>query len=138
MTPEILQAEGWTIHGGEGFTAHLSPFWYKMVEDRLAVGFIAEERHCNTHLGTVHGGALMTFADIAGGFAVARALGHQRCATVQLQTQFTAVPRRGEFVHCVVEIVRQTRDLIFLRAVVESAGRIVVSFDGIWKALAER
>lgn len=139
ITIESLTANGWQKYPGpSGFSSTVAPFWFRVRDDRLSIGFFVEARHCNEHLGTLHGGAAMTFADIAGGFRTALTLGHQRCATLQLQTHFTAVAREGEFVSCEPEVVRQTRDILFLRGVAGTAERAVISFDGIWKILPER
>ncbi|MET0239646.1 MAG: PaaI family thioesterase [Sphingobium sp.] len=137
---ETLAADGWLKFGGDmhAFSGNVAPFWFREGDRGLSLLLKIEARHCNEHLGTMHGGALMTFADIAGGFAVARALGHQRLATIQLQTHFTAAARQGDFVQCAVEIVRQTTDIVFIRGTMEANGRTVISFDGIWKVLAER
>lgn len=137
-TQDSLLTDGWKIHEMTGFSSILAPLWFRLVEDRLSVGFFVTASHCNEHLGTLHGGAAMTFADIAGGFRTALTLGHQRCATLQLQTHFTAVAREGEFISCEPEVVRQTRDILFLRGVLQTAERPVLAFDGIWKVLAER
>lgn len=138
-TPETLTAAGWQTQDTlQGFSSHVSPFWHRDTGDLFCVGFFVEPAHCNEHLGTAHGGALLTFADIVGGWAVSRALGHYRCATIQLQSQFTAAARAGDFVWCEPEIVRQTRDVIFMRSKMVTDDRTVMSFDGIWKVLAER
>ncbi|HEX7852410.1 MAG TPA: PaaI family thioesterase [Sphingobium sp.] len=137
-TPESLTADGWQTYTLTGFSSNLAPFWFRVVNDQLSAGFFVAGSHCNEHLGTLHGGAAMTFADIAGGFRTALTLGHQRCATLQLQTHFTAVAREGEFVWCEPEVVRQTKDIIFLRGVMRTKERAVLSFDGIWKVLGEK
>lgn len=138
-SPETFAADGWRKYDApHGFTGTVTPFWYREVEGVLTLGLIVEARHCNEHLGTMHGGALMTFADVVGGFAASRALGHQRNATIQLQTHFTAVSREGDFIHCIPEVIRQTRDILFIRGTIRTDERVVTSFDGIWKVLAER
>ncbi|MCE7798555.1 PaaI family thioesterase [Sphingobium sufflavum] len=138
-SPATLVADGWQNYPApHGFSATVAPFWFRVVDDVLSLGLLVEKRHCNEHLGTTHGGALMTFADVAGGFAVSRALGHSRCATIQLQTHFTAASREGDFIQCEPQIVRQTRDVLFVRGLIHAGERVAVGFDGIWKVLAER
>lgn len=138
VTAESIAADGWRLHRLSGFSARVSPFWYRDVEGVLSVGFLAGPEHCNEHLGTVHGGAMTTFAEVAGGFAVVRALGHSRCATVNLQAYFIASSKMGEFITCAPELTRQTRDLLFVRALIHSGGRAVASVEGMWKVLAAR
>lgn len=138
-SPATLAADGWQKQETlQGFSSNVGPFWYRDAADIFSVGFIVQPGHCNEHLGTAHGGALLTFADIVGGWVVSRALGHFRCATIQLQSHFTAACRAGEFVQCDPEVVRQTRDVVFMRGTLVAGDRTVLSFDGIWKVLAER
>jgi acyl-coenzyme A thioesterase PaaI-like protein len=77
----------------------------------------------------------MTFADVALGFSVVKALGGPHCATAQLQLQFIAAGRTGEFITCRPEIIRRTSQLVFVRGLVGAGERIVASADGIWKVL---
>jgi acyl-coenzyme A thioesterase PaaI-like protein len=138
MDPEALRSEGWTQFETGGFSAMLGPFWFRGSGAEADVGFVAQPKHCNNHIGTVHGGVLMTFADIALGYAVVQALGAPRCATAQLQTHFVAVARIGAFISCRPEIIRQTSQLIFLRGLISAGDKIVASADGIWKVLELR
>ena len=69
----------------------------------------------NDHMGIVHGGALMTFADIALGLAAAEALETPAMATAQLQFHFTAAAQIGVLLVCRPEMVRKTSQLIFVR-----------------------
>lgn len=85
MTPADLQSAGWTTREFEGFTGQLGTLWMRSTGPERVVGFFVDARHTNNHLGTCHGGAIMTFADVALGFGVAGALGHVNCATAQLQ-----------------------------------------------------
>lgn len=139
MTPNDLQADGWTTRIlDDGFNEQLSPLWIKGKPGARTVGFFVEKRHTNGHMGTLHGGALMTFADIALGWLVVDSLGEPRCATAQLQTYFVAVARVGEFVSCTAEMVRQTRDMIFVRGLIKVDDKTIANCDGIWKVLPKR
>jgi acyl-coenzyme A thioesterase PaaI-like protein len=138
MTPAELQAAGWTAREYEGFTGELGSIWVSGTGVDRAVGFFVEERHTNNHLGTCHGGALMTFADVALGFGVVDALGAVNCATAQLQTYFVSAAKVGEFVSCRPELVRRTAQLIFIRGLVCVGDKTVASADGIWKVLEQK
>jgi acyl-coenzyme A thioesterase PaaI-like protein len=83
----------------------------------------------------VHGGMLMSFADDAFGMAVWEAADRQPCTTVQLNTQFIAPVRAGEFVESRAELLRRTRTLIFIRGTLAVGGRTVIHADGVWKIL---
>lgn len=135
MDEQSLLAEGWNRIDPSGFSGNVGPYWTKGEGAEAVIGFIAGEKHSNLHLGTVHGGALMTFADVALGHNVVRLLGAPNCATAQLQLHFVSTARLGEFVSCQAEVVRQSSSLIFMRGLICAGGRTVASADGIWKVL---
>lgn len=134
MTPAALKSAGWTSREFEGFTGQLGALWTRGTGPERVVGFFVDEGHTNNHLGTCHGGTIMTFADVALGFGVADALGHVNCATAQLQTYFVSAARVGEFVTCAPEVVRCTTQMVFIRGLVCVGDKTVASADGIWKA----
>ena len=138
MDADQLKVDGWTPMGAGGFSEHLSPFWVRGGNADPEVGFIVEPRHGNTHMGSLHGGALMTFADLGLGYGVARVLGGANCSTAQLQLQFVAVAKIGEFVSCKPEVIRQTTRLIFARGLIRAGARTIASADGIWKVFEEK
>ncbi len=137
-TPADLTAAGWTCSETGGFTGQLGPVWVRDAGAGREIGFVAAPHHGNTHLGTVHGGVLMIFADIALGYGAVAGLSHTHCATAQLQLQFVATANLGDFVTCRPELVRQGARLIFMRGLITAAGRTVASADGIWKVLEQR
>jgi uncharacterized protein (TIGR00369 family) len=138
MDADQLKAEGWTPVEAGGFSEQLSPFWVRGGNTDPEIGFIVEPRHCNQHMGSLHGGALMTFADLGIGYGASRVLGGSNCSTAQLQIQFVAVAKAGEFVSCKPEVVRQTTRLIFVRGLIRAGDRTIASADGIWKVFEER
>ena len=115
-------------------SALIGPFLAKREGEAWRYGFLAEERHLNKG-GVVHGGMLMSFADDAFGMTVWEAAGRQLCTTVQLNTQFVAPVRAGEFVESRAEVLRRTRTLIFMRGVLLVGDRTVIHADGVWKIL---
>ena len=138
MDSASLRAAGWSERGAGGYTASIAPLWVRGAAGAgRTVGFIADARHVN-YQDTVHGGALMTFADIALGWIAADAIGHGKCVTAQLALQFVASPRVGEFVHCEAELVRRTAQLVFVRGLIRAGDRVVASADGIWKILTPK
>jgi len=135
VTPESLQAAGWESRDLGGFTSQLCPLWTRRQEGRVEVGLIVEERHTNNHIGTLHGGVVMTFADIGLGWAVSNVVGHNMCVTLSLQTQFVSVARIGEFISCYGEVIRATRSVVFVRGLIMAGDRIVASAEGMWKVM---
>jgi len=138
MDAETLAAAGWKCNTGAGFTGRLGPVWLRDVEGERAVGLIVAEYHCNDYHGALHGGALMTLADIGLGFGVSRAINGAPCVTASLQTQFIASARLGDFVVCRPEVIRTSRHLVFVRGLVTAGDVTVASAEGIWKVQAPR
>jgi acyl-coenzyme A thioesterase PaaI-like protein len=137
MDPESLKAAGWMRLESVGFTGVTGPFWMQGASTERLIGLLAEPRHGNNHVGTVHGGVLMTFADICLGYGAAEALGDVRCVTAHLQLHFVSSARIGEFITCRPELVRCGSQLIFMRGLVMAGERIVANADGIWKVLKQ-
>ena len=102
------------------------------------MGIFVTEAQTNNHIGTLHGGALMTFADMALGSSVVASLGEDRFKTVTtaLNTQFVSVAKVGDFVFCEPEIVSQKKKLLFVRGVIQTNERVIGNCDGIWSVLS--
>ena len=129
-----LAAGGWKTIPAEDYPALIGPFLARRDGDGWRYGFVAEQRHLNKG-GVVHGGMLMSFADDALGMTVWQAVGRKPCTTVQLSTQFVSPVRPGELVEVRAEVLRATRTVVFVRGVLEVAGRAVCHADGVWKIL---
>lgn len=127
-------AHGWKTMKGPGFSSLVGPIWAKRDGEGWRYGFLAEDKHENRQ-GAVHGGMLMTFADHAIGFVAWEAAGRRKCVTMQLENQFLAAVKNGDFVECDTEIVRAAKTVIFLRGVLKVKGRPVMAATGIWKVI---
>ena len=138
MYPADLKAAGWVAHDIESFTGQLGTIWTQGFGAGRVVGFVVDPRHANTHLGTCHGGAIMTFADTALGFGVVDVLGDANCATAQLQLHFVSAVRVGDFVTCRPEVIRRSAQLVFVRGLICVDDKTVANADGIWKVLDPR
>lgn len=136
MRPEEgLVAQSWTLLTGTHFNETAGPYWTRPHDEGRDVGLLSEERHGNGHVGTVHGGVLVTFADIALGMGVVDSAGTRNCVTLQLQLQFTAAARIGSFLECRPELVRRTSQIVFMRGLIVAGNRTVASADGMWKLI---
>lgn len=138
MDEANLKAAGWQRLPTSKFSGAIGSTWARGEGADLTIAMLAEPHIANENIGIVHGGALMTFADIALGCAVARALDGVHCVTAQLQFHFVSAVPVGSFITCRPEIIRKTSQLIFIRGLVESQGRTVVSCDGMFKVLDEQ
>ncbi|MBX6747993.1 MAG: PaaI family thioesterase, partial [Acetobacteraceae bacterium] len=61
--------------------------------------------------------------------------GRKPCTTVQLNTQFIAPVRVGDFVEGRAEVLRTTRSVLFVRGMLTVGDRTVAHADGVWKIL---
>lgn len=128
-----LQAAGWTPFHADGFSGVVNPIWERGTPDDLEVGFAARPEHSNGRLDTIHGGLLMTFADIALGYKIVKTVGRPWLATAQLQLHFVSAARVGDFVICRPEIIKRTGQLVFMRGLIAVDEKVIASADGIWK-----
>lgn len=135
LTNAGLMAEGWRELRSTGFTLSIGQVLFRTDRGGLEGGFLADGNIDNGNADLVHGGALMTFADIVMGFAAARASNNAYCVTVQMSYQFVGTARIGDFVTCAPEIVRKTSSLVFIRALIRSRDRDIGTVDALFKPL---
>lgn len=137
MTEDDLLAAGWTRLQLTAFSAAIGPAWMSGEPGAREVILLTDEDVANDQVGNVHGGALMTFADIALGVAAVDAIGEPRTTTIQLQYSFAGGVRVGETVSCRPEVVRKTRRLVFTRGVFTVGDRVIGSAEGIYNVFGE-
>jgi uncharacterized protein (TIGR00369 family) len=96
-----------------------------------------EEAHSN--LGNVvHGGAILTFIDMAffaGGHMAG--VSNINAVTLECAVQFVSAAHLGTPLDAEVELLRETGSLAFLRGLVEQEGRTVASFSGTLRKFAK-
>ena len=118
-----------------GFNLFAGPF-YRLPDDgevrRFA--FIVLEKHMNS-AGGVHGGLLMTFADIAMSRTSRLTTGARSCATIALNCDFAGAGRLGELIEIRVRVTRKTRNLVFLSSDIFSGDRPLMTATGLWRIL---
>ena len=133
-----MEAGGWSRLPTNHFSAAIGPTWVKGEAGGRTVALGAHEGVVNDYGVVVHGGALMTFADMALGMGASDALDGQPLVTVQLQYQFAGGVRIGQLVSCEPELVRRTSSLVFVRGLIKADGEVVGSTEGVFKALPPR
>ena len=130
----------WNLKDASRFNAFIEPLSVRVEPDTpdgrpcARVRMIPERKHSN--LGdNVHGAVSLALVDIAL-FAASHQFGSLdagHSVTLDLSTQFVGAGRLGEPLDAVVELVRETGRLIFLRGLVvqgEGDAHIVLSFSG--------
>ncbi len=136
MDEAELLAQGWARIPAVRYSAAIGPTFSKAIDGKVWAGLLAQEHLGNDNLGIVHGGAMMTFADMALGLGTAYATGGKAMfVTAHLAVQFVGAAQVGEFITCQPELVRKTSSMVFIRGLIEAGGRTVASTDGIFKLL---
>lgn len=100
----------------------------------LRFAFLPQKHHANAG-GNMHGGMLMMLADQILGMTVRLATNGARAVTLNLDCDFVAAARPGEWLEGEAEIIRQTRSVVFVRGAIWRGEEIVLSATGIWKKL---
>lgn len=127
---------GWQVWRGDAFEDHAGPFYFREEPDRsLRCAFRAEAHHLNGG-GTMHGGCILTFADYAMFIIGNKAMGGTGGGvTISLNGEFIGPVGLGDLVEAVGEVVRAGGSLIFMRGLISTGGRPVMTFSGVVKRL---
>lgn len=134
--PRLNGYEKW--EGFDPFEEQSGPYFFKQQEDgAYRCAFIAEAKHMNGQ-GSMHGGAMMTFADYVM-FVVARpAIENTPAVTVTCNSEFTSAASIGEFIEGTGEIVHETGSMVFVRGKILAGDRMLLNFSGVLKKLRPR
>lgn len=108
-------------------TRYLGPGVAKM-------GVLTQKMHANP-LGIIHGGLVSTLADAAMGNAI-RASGRMG-VTADYNVSFLAAAPIGEDLEAEGEVVKQGKNLIFVKAVVRSGEKLIATSQGTFFVLGE-
>ncbi|MCX7283081.1 MAG: PaaI family thioesterase [Novosphingobium sp.] len=127
----------WKWAGKDPFEDGTGPFFVKADERGIVTGFRPEAKNLNGH-GSVHGGALMTFADFSL-FMVATSGGDEVFGvTVTMNCEFVSGAQAGDLLTARGECVRAGGSLVFARGTIlrlgaDGAEEPVLSFSGTIK-----
>lgn len=133
MTPQIHtegEFKGWQYWPEEPFESHVGPFYRTVDEEGVIGAFRAERKHMNAG-GVVHGGCLMSFADFML-FSIAwdafedGSMG----VTMTFNSEFLDGAPEGALVTSRGEVTRMGKSTIFVRGMIYSEDRPVMSFSG--------
>lgn len=137
-TPERLALAGWKQHALAGHMGHIGPLWSQALADGgWRYGLLAQAHHLNP-AGMVHGGVLLTLADHAMSAVAWQHSQRQPCVTVQLDSQFVAAGKEGDWMVCAVQITHSTRSMVFARAQLHVGEQLLLNAQGILKVIATR
>ncbi len=128
---------GWYTWIRDAYETHNGPFWHRMEDDgRIRCAFRVEKKHLNATK-NVHGGCFMSFADYCL-FATAAPILDGPGVTLSFACEFLDAAREGELIEGFAEIPRAGKSIVFLRGMLSSAERPVLSFSGSIKRVTRK
>ena len=130
---------GWKTYDTHGtFDQVVGPFYFRPDPDgRMRCAFRAQAKHMNMG-GRMHGGCLMTFADIALFQIAYQEMEGASGVTVQLDSTFIDAVHEGDLVEATGEVVRAGKSLIFARGQIQVGDRTVMTFSGVIRKFTPR
>jgi uncharacterized protein (TIGR00369 family) len=120
-----------------GFNAYVGPL-YRLPDDgeTKRFAFKIEDKHMNGS-GSVHGGMLMSFADVAMSRTSRLVTGAKGVSTVALNCDFVGPGKLGEVVEARVRVTRTARTMVFLSSELVVGERVLLVATGLWKIAGE-
>lgn len=131
--------KGWSTwsQGADPYETAVGPFYYRVAGSEVTCAFQPRRDHLNGG-GTIHGGALMSFADFAL-FAIAHtALQDAKAVTLTCNSEFLSGGGLDGRVDASGEVLRETRSLVFVRGMITQNDRPLLAFSGTLKKIAPR
>ena len=130
---EVAAPEGWRhAEQFDPFEAYLGPYFDRMHEGVREYAFYIDDRHTNAAR-VAHGGALMTFVDACLGYHIWDVTDRSPCVTISQQTNFLAAAALGDLVTCRPEVLRKTREIMFVRGNLKVGDKIIFTATAIWR-----
>ena len=129
--PDLPGWKRWSLRDPARFNGVFGPLSVRVDGGTARIRMTPTLLHSNLS-DHVHGGALLGFIDMAL-FAASRSFGALDAGvavTLDLSTQFITGATLGTPIEAQVELLRETRRLIFLRGLVVQGEAVVASFSG--------
>jgi acyl-coenzyme A thioesterase 13 len=131
---------GWTTYeiSNTTFDSTVGPFYRKPDPDgSMRCAFRAEQKHMNFG-GRMHGGCLMTFADIAMFQIAYQEMEGASGVTVQLDSTFIDGAYVGELIEATGQVTKAGKSLIFVRGQINTGERLLMTFSGVIRKFTPR
>jgi len=113
----------------------IGPLYYKPRKSGFIVALRAAEKHCNAR-GLVHGGVLMTLADIALGYRLATQENPPAAlSTASLTADFVGTAKCGDWIEAHVDIQKLGGRLAFANAYIVCDGNRIARASGVFARL---
>lgn len=132
--PESLPEGAEEVSVG-GFNLYVGPLYRLPDAEEGAVkryAFVVADKHMNA-AGSVHGGMLMTFMDVAMSRTSRSVSGATSCSTVSLSCDFVGPGRPGDVIEARIRATRKTRTMVFMSGELVANGSTILVANGLWK-----
>jgi len=131
QTPPPIPGNWAVAHVGNTGAWTIGQVWIDHAAGRMCM--LVQAHHCNA-LGSIHGGAMATFADgQAGAVSDYTAGTSAHTPTVTLTIDYIGSTPEGSWLVMDVTLLRTTRTLIFTQAVLSVDGRTVARSSAIYR-----
>ena len=123
-----------------GLTDPWEPLYSRKLDDRVQMGLVLAEQHCNSR-GLVHGGLIAALADNAMGLSCGVALAAQGrdpgkgLVTVSLGTDYLGSAAQGDWLEIDPEPVKVGGSICFARAIIRANDTPVAMANATFKIL---
>lgn len=130
---------GWQTYDlHDTFDVVVGPFYSRVGPDgQMRCAFRAEQKHMNAGH-RMHGGCLMTFADIAMFQIAYQEMEGASGVTVQLDSTFIDGAYVGELVEASGQVMKAGKSLIFVRGQITTGERLLMTFSGVIRKFTPR
>lgn len=118
-----------------GLMKTLGPYYINQQTEPWTYAFYADERHFNP-VGALHGGALVSFIDNCMGQSIFMRL-NEANATISMTNDFIASVMKPTWVFGKIEVVRETRSIIFMRGEAFTDEKLLMSSSGVFKRIGK-
>lgn len=133
MTP--VTPEGYYIFDPDDpFEMQTGPFYSPTGQEPIGFAFRAERRHCNRS-GIVHGGCLMTMADLTLCVTAREGTDDTGVVTVSMTSDFVTGGKIGDWIVSSAEVIKRTNSLVFVRGQVTANGTTLVNVSAVVKRI---
>tara|TARA_Y200000002_G_scaffold376617_1_gene380793 strand:- start:701 stop:1102 length:402 start_codon:yes stop_codon:yes gene_type:complete len=124
---QISKVSGFMHHNGGLMFKELSEVQY---EFKTTI----KDIHLNKREIT-HGGFICSLIDAGAGTAVYRTTGQKSCVTVSLDVKFIAPTRINDEIIGKVQILKKTKNMVFVNCILKKKDQLVASASGVWKVI---
>jgi uncharacterized protein (TIGR00369 family) len=118
-----------------GLIEMLGPFYCKHAsDDSLVFGLLSEPKHGNPN-GIVHGATFVALIDTCMGSVIEHSTG-RKCATIDLDTQFIAGGKIGNWIEARARVRKTTKTLAFLDGEILANGELLMTATAIFRVFS--